>query len=218
MLWADKFRTLKVRTNADTPEDANARDSAPKASASAAPSTCSSARRPHPRRMREMILAETRGTREEALAKLLPYQRDDFVGIFKAMKGLPGHHPPARSAAARVPAAQREGPGRAGPKLRRTGGEDHVRASSSCTSSTRCSATAAAASASPIRRSPPCRRARSSRPRPSARRKASRSKPEIMIPLVGFKKELDLQKRSSTSRARRSSREEGEASTTWSAR
>jgi pyruvate,orthophosphate dikinase len=39
--------------------------------------------------MREMILAETKRGREKALAKLLPYQRDDFVGIFKAMKGLP---------------------------------------------------------------------------------------------------------------------------------
>src|SRR5204862_2551244 len=39
--------------------------------------------------MREMILAETREAREKALALLLPYQRDDFVGIFKAMNGLP---------------------------------------------------------------------------------------------------------------------------------
>jgi pyruvate,orthophosphate dikinase len=39
--------------------------------------------------MREMILAESREAREKALAKLLPYQRDDFVGIFTAMNGLP---------------------------------------------------------------------------------------------------------------------------------
>jgi pyruvate,orthophosphate dikinase len=39
--------------------------------------------------MREMILADTLGAREAALAKLLPYQRDDFYGIFKELKGLP---------------------------------------------------------------------------------------------------------------------------------
>ena len=49
--------------------------------------------------MREMILADNLTDREAALAKLLPYQRDDFFGIFKALKGYPGHHPFPRSAA-----------------------------------------------------------------------------------------------------------------------
>ena len=39
--------------------------------------------------MREMILAENTEDRKKALAKLLPYQREDFVGIFKELKGLP---------------------------------------------------------------------------------------------------------------------------------
>ena len=39
--------------------------------------------------MREMILAETLEARKAALAKLLPYQRDDFAGIFRALKGYP---------------------------------------------------------------------------------------------------------------------------------
>src|SRR3954449_8173740 len=39
--------------------------------------------------MREMILAEDVGARKKALAKLLPYQRDDFAGIFRALKGYP---------------------------------------------------------------------------------------------------------------------------------
>src|SRR5207247_4289540 len=39
--------------------------------------------------MREMILAGTKDERARALAKLLPYQRDDFIGIFTALKGLP---------------------------------------------------------------------------------------------------------------------------------
>ena len=50
--------------------------------------------------MREMILATNVEARKAALAKLLPYQREDFVGIFKAMNGLAGHDPPAGSAAA----------------------------------------------------------------------------------------------------------------------
>src|SRR5262249_56041878 len=39
--------------------------------------------------MREMILAESKEERKKALAKLLPYQKEDFVGIFKELKGLP---------------------------------------------------------------------------------------------------------------------------------
>ena len=89
MRWADKYRTLGVRTNADTPKDAQrARDFGAEG--------IGLTRTEHmffegPRisAMREMILAEGVEDREAALAKLLPYQRDDFIGIFEAMKGLP---------------------------------------------------------------------------------------------------------------------------------
>ncbi|MFO0835846.1 MAG: pyruvate, phosphate dikinase [Phycisphaerales bacterium] len=89
MKLADKYRTLGVRTNADTPEDAQrAREFGAEG--------IGLTRTEHMffegeriKAMREMILAENRADREKALAKLLPYQRDDFVGIFKAMKGLP---------------------------------------------------------------------------------------------------------------------------------
>ena len=65
----------------------------------------------------------------------------------------------------------------------------------SCTSSTRCSASAAAGSPSPIPRSPRCRRAPSSRPRSRpASAPASRCVPEIMVPLIATKAELDLVK------------------------
>lgn len=87
--WADEKRRLKVRTNADTPEDAAkgfefgaegiglcrtehmfmAQDRLPV--------------------MQEMILAETKEERETALAELLPMQRQDFIGIFQAMRGFP---------------------------------------------------------------------------------------------------------------------------------
>ena len=54
--------------------------------------------------MRTMILANNEKDRRDALKKLLPMQRADFVGLFKAMEVAAGNHPPARSAAARVPA------------------------------------------------------------------------------------------------------------------
>ena len=55
--------------------------------------------------VRQMILAEDEKGRRAALDKLLPEQRADFTEIFEVMAGLPVHDPPARSAAARIPAA-----------------------------------------------------------------------------------------------------------------
>jgi pyruvate,orthophosphate dikinase len=89
MKWADKIRTVKVRTNADTPNDARiAREFGADG--------IGLCRTEHmffePSRIlavREMILAADRAERERALAKLLPMQRGDFVGIFQAMEGLP---------------------------------------------------------------------------------------------------------------------------------
>jgi pyruvate, orthophosphate dikinase len=89
MEWADKYRTLKVRTNADTPADSKrARDFGAEG--------IGLCRTEHmffePDRighMRAMILADNEQDRRAALAKLLPFQRKDFEGIFKAMQGLP---------------------------------------------------------------------------------------------------------------------------------
>ncbi len=89
MKWTDRFRTLKVRTNADTPQDAEvARDFGAEG--------IGLCRTEHmffePGRIlavRQMILAADSESREAALAKLLPMQRGDFEGIFRAMDGLP---------------------------------------------------------------------------------------------------------------------------------
>jgi pyruvate,orthophosphate dikinase len=89
MKWADKYRTIGVRTNADTPADAQrARDFGAEG--------IGLTRTEHMffegdriKSMRKMILAETLPARQAALAELLPHQRKDFVGIFTAMKGLP---------------------------------------------------------------------------------------------------------------------------------
>ena len=89
MKWADETRTLRVRTNADTPHDAEV---ARNFGAEGIGLTRTEHMFFDPQRihnMREMILASDTEGRRAALAKLLPYQREDFVGIFKAMKGLP---------------------------------------------------------------------------------------------------------------------------------
>ncbi|HOJ55260.1 MAG TPA: PEP/pyruvate-binding domain-containing protein [Phycisphaerae bacterium] len=90
MKWVDQLRTIKVRTNADTPYDAA---NAVKMGAEGI-GLC---RTEHmffdteERRLaiQEMIVAETVDARKAALAKLLPFQRNDFIGIFRAMNGKP---------------------------------------------------------------------------------------------------------------------------------
>ncbi len=89
MKWADQFRTLKVRTNADMPEDAVV-------SRKFGAQGIGLCRTEHmffgPDRIkavREMILSDSLEGRKRALAKLLPFQKADFIGIFKAMEGLP---------------------------------------------------------------------------------------------------------------------------------
>lgn len=89
MAWTDEHRTLQIRTNADTPRDARIA----RIFGAQGIGLC---RTEHMffegeriSAMQEMILADTAQARETALAKLLPYQRDDFTGIFEAMEGLP---------------------------------------------------------------------------------------------------------------------------------
>jgi pyruvate, orthophosphate dikinase len=89
MKWADEFRTLGVRANADTPEQVNN-------AVGFGAEGIGLCRTEHMffegdriDAMREMILAGTKDERARALAKLLPYQRGDFIGIFTALNGLP---------------------------------------------------------------------------------------------------------------------------------
>ena len=89
MGWADSIRKLKVRTNADTPEDAA---TARKFGAEGI-GLCRTEHMFFDNNrivaVRQMILADAESERKAALAKLLPMQRQDFEGIFKAMAGLP---------------------------------------------------------------------------------------------------------------------------------
>ena len=89
MRWADEFRRLKIRTNADTPEDASrARDFGAEGIG-----LCRTEHMFFDEKritfMREMIMADSKAARIKALARLLPFQRKDFIGILTAMKGLP---------------------------------------------------------------------------------------------------------------------------------
>ena len=89
MGWADKYRALKIRTNADTPADAkNAFEfGAEGIGLCRTEHMFFAADRITP--VREMILSSTVEEREKALAKLLPMQKNDFVGLYKEMKGNP---------------------------------------------------------------------------------------------------------------------------------
>ncbi len=89
MTWVDECRKLRVRTNADTPHDA-------KVARQFGAEGIGLCRTEHMffesariDAVREMILAENKEGRERALAKILPMQKSDFMGIFKEMDGLP---------------------------------------------------------------------------------------------------------------------------------
>ena len=89
MSWADGIRRLKVRANADTPRDANtARGFGAEGIGLCRTEHMFFAEDRIPI-MQEMILARTREDREKALEKLLPMQREDFKGLYRAMKGYP---------------------------------------------------------------------------------------------------------------------------------
>ena len=89
MAWADKFRTMKVRTNADTPEDA-------KKAVELGAEGIGLCRTEHMffgegriDAFREMICSTTLEEREAAMEKILPYQQEDFEGLFTALEGNP---------------------------------------------------------------------------------------------------------------------------------
>jgi pyruvate, orthophosphate dikinase len=89
MKWADQVRTLGVRTNADTPNDAAVARSYGAAGIGLCRTEHMFFEADRIKSVREMILSDTVEGRKKALAKLLPMQKGDFIGIFRAMKGLP---------------------------------------------------------------------------------------------------------------------------------
>ena len=192
MKWCSKATRLSVRTNADTPDQA-------RIAVAFGATGIGLTRTEHMffegnriDAMREMILAETVEERKAALTKLLPYQRDDFFGIFRELKGLPATirflDPPLHEFLPNHPDQQADLAKKLGipvekivhrvhelhefnPMLGFRGCRLGIKYPEITAMQSRAIFEAAA----------------------DANKQGYKAKPEIMIPLVGFKKELDLQ-------------------------
>ena len=192
MNWCSKVTKLQVRTNADTPEQAQ--------NAMAFGATGIGLTRTEHMffegnridSMREMILADNKEDRKKALAKLLPYQKSDFVGIFKALKGFPATirflDPPLHEFLPHEDAAQQDLAKKMGvpvAKIKQRVKELHefnpmlgfrgCRLGIVYSEISEMQARAVFEAAAEVQKA------------------GIKVKPEVMIPLVGFKKELDLQ-------------------------
>ena len=192
MDWCSKATRLQVRTNADTPEQtANA--------VAFGASGIGLCRTEHMffagnriDAMREMILADTKEERKAALAKTLPYQRDDFTGMFKELKGLPATirflDPPLHEFLPNEDVAQNDLAAKMGvpvAKIKQRVKELHefnpmlgfrgCRLGIVYPEISEMQSRAVFEAAADVQKA------------------GIKVKPEVMIPLVGFKKELDLQ-------------------------
>ncbi|HMD60524.1 MAG TPA: pyruvate, phosphate dikinase, partial [Opitutaceae bacterium] len=192
MKWCAKATRLSVRTNADTPDQA-------RIAVAFGAKGIGLTRTEHMffegnriDAMREMILAETAEERRAALAKLLPYQRDDFFGIFRELKGLPATirflDPPLHEFLPNQPEQQADLAKKLGIPVEKIVHRVHelhefnpmlgfrgCRLGIKYPEITAMQARAVFEAAA------------------DANKKGYKARPEIMVPLVGFKKELDLQ-------------------------
>jgi len=192
MKWCSKATRMEVRTNADTPEQT---ENALAFGATGIGLTRTEHMFFEGNRidaMREMILAENVADRKKALAKLLPYQRDDFTGIFKALKGFPATirflDPPLHEFVPHEAKAQEDLARKLGVSAEKIAkrvaalhefnpmlGHRGCRLGIAYPEITEMQARAVFEAAADVLKL------------------KIKVKPEIMIPLVGFKKELDLQ-------------------------
>jgi len=192
MKWCSKVSRLQVRTNADTPEQT---ENAIAFGATGIGLTRTEHMFFEGNRidsMREMILAENLADRKKALAKLLPYQRSDFAGIFRALKGFPATirflDPPLHEFLPHEDAAQKDLAAKMGvpvEKIKQRVQELHefnpmlgfrgCRLGLVYPEISEMQARAVFEAAAEVQK------------------EGIKVKPEVMIPLVGFKRELDLQ-------------------------
>ena len=192
MTWCDQATKLQVRTNADTPEQV-------KNAVSFGASGIGLCRTEHMffegdrlAVVREMILAEKSDDRKAAVAKLLPFQKSDFLGIFKALKGLPATirllDPPLHEFLPNDNASQNALAEKLGVSVDVVSKRVHdlheqnpmlghrgCRLGISFPEITEMQARAIFEAAAEVQK------------------KGIKVKPEVMVPLVGFKKELDIQ-------------------------
>jgi pyruvate,orthophosphate dikinase len=192
MKWCAQFSRLAVRTNADTPEQTSNAIAFGAVGIGLTRTEHMFFEGDRIDAMREMILADTRPAREAALAKLLPYQRDDFFGIFKALDGYPATirflDPPLHEFLPHAKEQQLDLSKKLGIPVEKIMNRVHelhefnpmlgfrgCRLGIKYPEITRMQARAVFEAAA------------------DATKKGIKCKPEIMIPLVGFKRELDLQ-------------------------
>jgi len=192
MKWCSQASRLSVRTNADTPEQARQAIAFGAVGIGLTRTEHMFFEGDRIDAMREMILADNLQERETALAKLLPYQRDDFFGIFKELKGFPATirflDPPLHEFLPNSKEQQMDLSRKLGisvekimhrvhelhefnPMLGFRGCRLGIKFPEITRMQTRAVLEAAA----------------------DATKQGFKARPEIMIPLVGFKKELDLQ-------------------------
>ena len=192
MKWCSKATRLSVRTNADTPEQAQNAVAFGAVGIGLTRTEHMFFEGNRIDSMREMILADSLAEREKALAKLLPYQRADFFGIFKALNGLPAtirfldpplHEFLPNSSESQLDLAKKLGI--SAERITQRVNELHefnpmlgfrgCRLGIKYPEITAMQARAVFEAAA------------------DATKQGFKARPEIMIPLVGFKKELDLQ-------------------------
>ena len=192
MKWCSQVTKLTVRTNADTPEQTQNAIAFGAVGIGLTRTEHMFFEGNRIDAMREMILADSVAARQAALAKLLPYQREDFFGIFKALKGFPATirflDPPLHEFLPNSKEQQQDLATKLGigvekiqhrvhelhefnPMLGFRGCRLGIRYPEITAMQARAVFEAAA----------------------DANKQGFKAKPEIMIPLVGFKKELDLQ-------------------------
>ena len=192
MKWCDSATRMVVRTNADTPEQARNAIAFGAVGIGLCRTEHMFFEGDRIDAMREMILADTPDARKAALAKLLPYQRDDFAGIFRALDGYPAtirfldpplheflpHEPDSQQALARklgVPVDVIESRVRQLHEFNPMLGLRGCRLGITHPEISAMQARAVFEAAAIVQK------------------ERVKVRPEIMIPLVGFKKELDLQ-------------------------
>jgi pyruvate, orthophosphate dikinase len=192
MKWCSQFTRLSVRTNADTPEQTQNAVAFGAVGIGLTRTEHMFFEGDRIDAMREMILADSLEAREAALAKLLPYQRDDFFGIFKALKGFPATirflDPPLHEFLPNSKESQMDLARKLNIPVEKIMHRVHelhefnpmlgfrgCRLGIKYPEITRMQARAVLEAAA------------------DATKQGFKAKPEIMIPLVGFKRELDLQ-------------------------
>jgi pyruvate, orthophosphate dikinase len=192
MKWCGEASRMSVRANADKPEEARQAIAFGAVGIGLCRTEHMFFEGDRIDAMREMILAETLEDRKRALAKLLPYQRDDFAGIFRALKGYPATirflDPPLHEFLPHAPEQQAD----LAKKLGVTAERIHTRVEQ-------------LHEFNPMLGLRGCRlgivfpeisemQARAVFEAASiVQKEGTKVRPEVMIPLVGFKKELDLQ-------------------------